>query len=65
MRYVDASGMRVMTNSTHVAEQINNDRDECIVMDDLKIAEPRKIGGKQHLKSHRDGWSKIWKNWEI
>ena len=51
LRFVDASGMRVITNSTHVAEQIKNDRDKCIVMDDLKIAEPRKIGGKQNLKS--------------
>ena len=55
LRYVDAEGMRIVTNSKHVAEQIKSDRDKCAVMDDQKI---------ENLES-TDGWSKIWENWEM
>ena len=51
LKYVDAEEMRVITNSKHVAEQIKSDRDKCVVMDDQKITEFKKIGGKQNLKS--------------
>ena len=51
LKYVDTEGMRVITNSKHVAEQIKSDKDKCVAMDDQKIAELRKIGGKQNLKS--------------
>ena len=37
LKYVDAEGMRVITNSIHVAEQVKSDRDKCIVIDDQKI----------------------------
>ena len=51
LKYVDAEEMRVITNSKHVAEQIKSDRDKRIVMDDQRITESRKIGGKQNSKS--------------
>ena len=37
LKNVDAEGMRIVTNSKHVAEQIKSDRDKCVVMDDQKI----------------------------
>ena len=37
LRYVDAEGMRVITNSTHVAEQIKRDKDKSVATDDQKI----------------------------
>ena len=51
LKYVDAEGMRVITNSKHVAEQIKNDKVEHVVMDDPKIAEVGKISRQQDLKS--------------
>ena len=51
LKYVDAEGMRIITNSKHVAEQIKSDKDKCVAMDDQKITETRKIGGTQNLKS--------------
>ena len=51
LKYVDFEGMRIVTNSKHVADQIKSDRDKCVVMDDRKIAGHKKIGGRQNLKS--------------
>ena len=61
LKYVDGEGMRVVTNSKHVAEQIKSDRDKCVVMDDQKI---------ENLKSTvMDGvkFGKIrkWENYKI
>ena len=51
MKYVDIEEMRVITNSKHVAEQIKIDKDENIVMDELKIGKFRRIERQQNLKS--------------
>ena len=48
MRYVDAEGTRVITNSQHVAEQIKIDKSESIVMDESKVG---RIKRQQNLKS--------------
>ena len=64
LKYVDAEGMRIITNIKHVAEQIKSDKDKCIVMDDQKIPETVIIGRKQNLKSTvMDGvkFGKVWK----
>ena len=54
LKYIDAEGVRVITNSKYVAEQVKIDKGENVVMDEPKIGE-----------EHRDGWSKIWKSWKI
>ena len=59
LKYVDIEGMRVITNSKHVAEQIKIDKDENIVMDELKIGKFGRIERQQNLEEHRDGWIKI------
>ena len=51
LKYVDAEGMRVITNSKHVAEQIKIDKGENIVMDREKFGKVGKIDGQQNLKS--------------
>ena len=51
LKYVDAEGMRVITNSQHVAEQIKIDKSESIVMDEPKIGEFGRIERQQNLKS--------------
>ena len=48
LRYVDAEGMRVITNSQHVTEQIKIDKSESTVMDESKIGGIRR---QQNLKS--------------
>ena len=50
LKYVDAEGMRIITNSKQV-EQIKSDKGKCVAMDDQKNTETGKIGGKQNLKS--------------
>ena len=50
LKYVDAEGMRVITNSKHVAEQIKIDKGENIVMDEPKIGEFGKTERQQNLK---------------
>ena len=44
LKYVDAEGMRIITNSKHVAEQIKSDKDKCVAMDDQKITETNRQG---------------------
>ena len=39
LKYIDAEGMRVITNSKYVAEQIKIDKEENVVMDEPKIGE--------------------------
>ena len=51
LKYVDAEGMRVITNSKHVAEQIKSDKDKYVAMDDQKLEKFGKIGRRQNLKS--------------
>ena len=51
LKYVDAEGTRVITNSKHVAEQIKIDKGENIVMDELKIGKFSRIERQQNLKS--------------
>ena len=65
LRYVDAEGMRVITNSKHVAEQIKRDKDKSVAMDDPKIMESGKNWKATTFEERRDGWSKIWKSWNI
>ena len=50
LKYVDAEGMRVITNSKHVAEQIKIDKSENIVMDEPKIGEFGKTERQRNLK---------------
>ena len=51
LKYVDAEGMRVITNSQHVAEQIKIDKSESIVLDEPKIGEFGRIKRQQNLKN--------------
>ena len=51
LKYVVTEGMRVITNSKHVAEQIKIDKGENIVMDGQKIGKFRRIERRQNLKS--------------
>ena len=51
LKYIDVEGMRVITNSKHVAEQIKIDKGDNIVMDDLKIGKFGIIERRQNLKS--------------
>ena len=51
LKYADIEEMRVITNSMHVAEQIQIDKDENIVMDELKVGKFRRIERQQNLKS--------------
>ena len=64
LKCVDAEEMRIITNSKHVAEQIKSDKDECKVMHGQKIKKTKRIG-RTKFEEHRDGWSKIWKSWEM
>ena len=50
LKYVDAEGMRVITNSKHLAEQIKIDKGRSIAMDGSKIRKFRGDDGKQRLK---------------
>ena len=51
LRYIDAEGMRVITNSKYVAEQIKIDKGENVVLDEPKIGEFGRIEWQQNLKS--------------
>ena len=51
LKYVDVEGMRVITNSKHVAEQIKINKGENIVMDEIKIGKFGRIERQQNLKS--------------
>ena len=51
LKYIDAEGMRVITNSKYVAEQVKIDKGENIVMDEPKIGEFGRIERQQNLKS--------------
>ena len=51
LKYVDVEGMRVITNSKYVAEQIKIDKEENVVMDEPKIGEFGRIERQQNLKS--------------
>ena len=51
LKYVDAEGMRVITNSEHVAEQIKTDKSENIVMDESTIGGFRGTEKQQNLRS--------------
>ena len=51
LKYVDAEGMRVITNSQHVAEQIKIDKSESVAMDEPKIGKFGRIERQHNLKS--------------
>ena len=51
LKYVDLEGMRVITNSKHVAEQIKINKVENIVMDEPRIGKSGRIERQQNLKS--------------
>ena len=51
LKYVDAEGMRVITNSQHVAEQIKIDKGENVVMDEQQIGEFGRVERQHNLKS--------------
>ena len=51
LKYVDVEGMRVITNSQHVAEQTKTDKSENIVMDESKIEKFGRIERQQILRS--------------
>ena len=51
LKYIDAEGMRVITNSKYVAEQVKIDKGENVVMDEPKIGEFGRIERQQNLKS--------------
>ena len=51
LKYIDAEGMRVITNSNYVAEQIKIDKGENVVMDEPTIGEFGTIERQQNLKS--------------
>ena len=55
LKYVDAEGMRVITNSQHVAEQIKTDKGENIVMDESRIGGFRGTEKQQNFEEHRYG----------
>ena len=56
LKYIDAEGMRVITNSKYVAEQVKIDKGENVVMDEPKTGEFGRIERQQNLKSiARDG----------
>ena len=50
-KYIDAEGMRVITNSKYVAEQVKIDKGESVVMDEPKIGEFGRIERQHNLKS--------------
>ena len=50
LKYIDAEGMRVITNSMYVAEQSKIEKGENVVMDEPKIGEFGRIE-RQNLKS--------------
>ena len=51
LKYIDAEGMRVITNNRCVAGKIKFDESENTVMDDLKIGEFGRIERKSNFKS--------------
>ena len=56
LKYIDAEGMRVITNSKYVAEQVKIDKEEKVVMGEPKIGEFGRNERQHNLKSiARDG----------
>ena len=51
LKYVDIEGMRVVTNSRFIAEQIKSDKVENVVMDGPKVGEFGRVGREHKLKS--------------
>ena len=62
LKYIDAEGMGVITNSKCVAEQIKIDKGENVVMDEPKT---ERIERQQKLKDIAMDGVKIWKSWKI
>ena len=51
LKFVDVEGMRVVTNSRCIAEQIKSNKVENVVMDGSKVGTIGRIEGQQYLKS--------------
>ena len=58
-KYIDAEGMRVITNNRYVLEQIKIDKGENVVMDEPKIGEFGRIERQQNVKSIAMDGSKV------
>ena len=54
LKYIDAEGMRVVTNSKYVAEQVEIDKGENVVMDEPKIGEFGRIEVQVDLERSRE-----------
>ena len=65
LKYVDAEGMRVITNCRCIAEQIKNDKAENVVRDGSKVGEFGKSWQRTNFEEHRDEWSQNWNSWKI
>ena len=61
LKYIDEEGMRVITNSKCVAEQMQIDKGENVVMDEPKIGEFGRIERQHNLKSIAMDGSKVGK----
>ena len=65
LNYINAEGMRVITNSKYVAEQIKIDKGENVVMDEPKSGEFGSFERQQNLKSIAMDGSKVGNSEEL